>query len=132
MLTSMGKLLGVVLFRFSPLARAWAVLLILVNLASLAFIDTIYAQLNLAAVLIGIALMIAIHMRLGFVRLLGIGHLLWIPMLVWFAFNLPDQTRNWLFGWVVALMVVNAISLVIDGIDVFRWLRGERTPHYVW
>lgn len=128
----MGQLLGIVLLRFRPLARVWAVLLILVNLASLAFIDTIYAQLNLAAVLLGIGGMIFIHMRLGFVRLLGIGHLLWVPMLPWFAFNLPDRADTWLYFWVLVLMVTNCISLIIDSMDVARWLRGERQPHYVW
>ncbi|MCH8031411.1 MAG: hypothetical protein IIB09_06305, partial [Bacteroidetes bacterium] len=31
------------------------------------------------------------------------------------------------FGlWLRALLVTNAISLVIDTVDVIRWLRGDR------
>ena len=65
--------------------------LILVNAGSLVFLDTIYGQLNLAAVVAAIAVIVLIHAKHGFVRLLGIGHLFWVPMLIWFAFNLPDR-----------------------------------------
>ena len=39
--------------RFRPLARVWAAFLILVNLGALLFIDTLYGQVALAAVLAG-------------------------------------------------------------------------------
>ncbi len=127
------EILWIVLFRFSPLARVWAVCLILVNLSSLLFLDSIYGQLNLAAVCLGVSVMIAIYFRLGFVRLLGIGHIFWIPMIAYILGNPPDKlTDPTLYHWVALLIGFNAISLVIDAIDVTRFVRGERSPHYEW
>ena len=127
------EILWIVLFRFAPLPRVWAICLILVNLGSLFFLDTFYAQMNLIAIGAGIAVMIAIYLRLGFVRLLGIGHVLWIPMIGYFLMNLPDSiSQPGLYTWVVILIACNSVSLVIDAIDVSRFLRGEREPHYRW
>ena len=57
---------GIVLFRFPPIPRAWAVLLILVNAVALMFLDTVYGQADLAAALAGMAVMVVVHARLGF------------------------------------------------------------------
>ncbi|MEX0316376.1 MAG: hypothetical protein AB3N21_00400 [Ruegeria sp.] len=127
------EILWIVLFRFHWIARIWAILLILVNLAALLFLDTYYAKACLLAAAAGIAVMIAIYLKQGFVRLLGIGHVFWIPMLAWFAWDLPDASENHaLFVWVVLLIAFNSISLVIDVLDVTRYLRGERAPFYRW
>ena len=127
------EILWIVLFRFRPLPRIWAVLLIAVDLGAVVFIDTIYGQIALAAVLAAVAVIILLHAKLGFVRLLGVGHVFWIPMLVWFAMNLPDQAKEpALHYWVIVLMAFNAGSLVIDTIDVVRYIAGDRTPHYSW
>ena len=127
------EILWIVLFRFKPVARIWAVFLILVNLASLFFLDTYYGCVNLVAVCAGISVMILIYLRMGFVRLLGIGHVFWIPMIGYFLTDLPDQaTNNALYWWVLLLIAFNTISLVIDAIDVTRFAKGERSPHYEW
>ena len=124
---------GIVLLRFRPLPRLWAILLIILNAASLLFIQTVHGQMAFAAVFIGIVTMTIIYLRYGFVRLLGIGHILWFPMIAWFIFDLPSQSESpLLFYWVVCLIVGNSISLVIDTIDVARFLKGEREPHYTW
>ena len=127
------ELLGIVLLRFRPLSRIWAIFLILVNLASLLFLDTIYGQVALVAVSVGVAIMIGLHQRLGFVRLLGIGHILWIPMLFWMITEISSVAQgSWLSIWMGCLILFNGISLVIDTIDVARYLLGERQPHYRW
>lgn len=121
------------LFRFRTLPRLWAVLLILVNAGGLLFLGTIYGQLTVAAAAAAIAVMAVIYARLGFVRLLGIGHVFWIPMLIGFATHLPDRsTQPQLFSWVLALIVCNSLSLIVDTVDFVRYVRGEREPHYVW
>ena len=128
-----AELLGIVLFRFQWPARIWAVSLITVNLGSLCFIQSIYAKANLIALSAAVLVMATIYARFGFVRLLGIGHLFWVPMLVWFAWNLPDRTEQpVLHTWVLLLMAFNGISLVIDFVDVVRFIRGEREPYYTW
>lgn len=127
------EMLGIVLLRFRAIPRAWVVLLMAVNACALWFINTPYGQANLIALGAAILVMSFLHARLGFVRLLGIAHAFWIPMLVWFAANLPDRAAEpWLFAWVIALLVVNSVSLVVDTIDIVRYVRGEREPHYCW
>lgn len=74
-----------------------------------------------------------LHASLGFVRLLGIGHVFWIPMLIWFALNLPGREDGQAFYlWCHALLASNFVSLVVDAVDMMRYLRGERAPHYHW
>ena len=115
------------------LPRIWAILLVAVNAVALLFLHTIYGKVALVAICAALGVMVVIHAKLGFVRLLGIGHIFWVPMLIWFAMNLPDKTSDSaLYYWVIVLMVMNTISLVIDTIDVVRYLRGERQPHYTW
>ena len=132
-LTSAKELLGIVLLRFRIVPRIWAILLVLVNVAAVFFLDTLYGQAALAAIVFGVVVMVAIHMRCGFVRLLGIGHILWIPMLIWFAVEIPTlEPGSLLRNWMTLLLIFNSISLIIDAIDVMRYVRGERAPHYTW
>ena len=132
-LNSAKELLGIVMLRFRPVPRIWAVLLIAVNGFSIFFLDTRYGQVVLSATLIGALAMIAIHMRLGFVRLLGIGHVLWIPMLIWIVMDFSRlDPGSFLRYWLSLLIFMNTISLVVDCIDVVRYLRGERASHYSW
>ncbi|MEE9211920.1 MAG: hypothetical protein V3U29_04625, partial [Phycisphaeraceae bacterium] len=63
----------------------------------------------------------------GFTRLLGLGHVLWVPML-WFLWGRLGQIpADEAFGlWIRVLMILNAISLVIDAVDVIRYITGDR------
>ena len=63
----------------------------------------------------------------GFTRLLGLGHIFWLPLLYFLWNRLGQIPADDLFGvWIRILIAVNAISLVIDGIDVFRYIAGDR------
>ncbi|MET0070345.1 MAG: hypothetical protein ABW096_09910 [Candidatus Thiodiazotropha sp.] len=127
------EMLGIVLLRFKLLPRIWAAALIAVNLASLFFVDTLYGQVALAAVVSGLIIMVILYSRSGFTRLLGIGHIFWIPMIYWLITEMPfNDGRAYLAEWLWCLIVVNTISLVIDAIDVTRYLLGESDPHYSW
>ena len=113
--------------------RVWAIVLVAVNALALCFIDTIYAQVALAAVGLGVVVMALIYQRIGFVRLLGIGHALWLVMLPWMVTELPKlDPGSWLYRWMVCLIALNSISLTIDISDVIRFWKGDRKPHYVW
>jgi hypothetical protein len=132
-MTSLIEIINIVLFRFPPVPRAFGWLLIAVNGLCLAFINTIYGQAALAAALAAMGVMVAIHRRFGFVRLLGLGHVFWIPMLLWFAANLPDKSETpYLYWWIMVLIPINAASLVVDTVDLVRFINGERAPHYTW
>lgn len=108
----------------------WVMLLVTVNLiVPLFFIQTVEAQLSIAAIIAGAIGQSVIHARLGFVRLLGLGHIFWIPLVIWLGFRLSDTGLGDLFAiWLAALVLINTVSLIIDGIDVVRFLSGERSP----
>ena len=73
----------IMLTKFRLVPRLWLIALVVVNIASLYFIDTTEARVVLGAFVISIIVMTEIYRRMGFVRLLGIGHILWVPMVPW-------------------------------------------------
>ena len=109
--------------------RAWVGLLAATNMASIAFIGHLEAQVVLAALMLGAVVQAAIFSQLGFVRLLGLGHFHWIPMLYWLFTRLDTiRAEPALYYWVLALFAINGISLVIDIIDVAKYSAGDRMP----
>ncbi len=87
------------------------------------------AKIVLGVVLISATILMALFARLGYVRLLGIGHILWVPMIAWLWSRLDQIGTESLFGkWLLIVIVIDSISVVIDAIDVLRYIRGERTP----
>ena len=113
-----------------PLA-AWIALLMAANMAvPLLFIRTLEAQVVLVATIAGAMTQLAIFKKLGFVRLLGVGHIYWVPMIPWLWTRLPTATSYGNFQyWLTAVIVLDGVSLIIDAIDTYRYIRGERTPH---
>lgn len=109
---------------------AWVALLMTVNMVvPIFFIDQLEAQVVLATMMASAALMMFIFAQKGFVRLLGLGHVLWIPLIFWlsgridFAFVAAGFDR-----WILAVIVLNSLSLLIDVGDVIRYAKGERSP----
>jgi len=122
----------IMLMRFRLGARIWLIALVIVNLTSLYFIDTTEARVVLGAFVTSIIIMTDIYRRLGFIRLLGIGHILWIPMVPWLLMRL-DQTPpldSPFKYWLIIVIVMNTLSLILDGIDVIRYIKGDRVPYY--
>ncbi len=109
----------------------WLGLLVAVNVAGpIYFFEAFEAKVVLAAFLASAALMTAIFAAKGFVRLLGIGHIFWIPMVPWLWTRFDQVEPDNLIGyWMIAVMAVNGIALIIDAIDVLRYVRGEREPY---
>jgi hypothetical protein len=130
---SILELLGVVLLRFRPVPRVWASWLVAVNAASLAFISTVEAQVVLVVTVVVVVLQSLAYQRTGFTRILGVTHYSWIPMFAWLSMRLDHILLNHpLAMWLAILLATNTVSLVIDTVDVARFLRGERRPHYHW
>ncbi len=109
--------------------RAWVGALLAANLAApLFFLETIEARLVLAALFIGAAIQMIIFKRKGWVRLLGLGHVLWLAMVPWLVMRLDWTALDTPFSqWMLAVIALNAASLVIDIVDVFRYFVGART-----
>ena len=103
----------------------------LINLSSIFFLPRTEAWVVLGTGLLAATIMTALHAKLGYVRLLGIGHFVWIPMLIWLGFRLDNILDGTLFqGWILTLMVMNTVSLLLDIIDLIRYLRGDRAPRF--
>lgn len=109
----------------------WISLLLLVNMVvPLFFLSTAEGQLVLAAAMAGALTQMVIFASKGFVRLLGIGHVYWIPLLGWLWVRFDEGVPDVLFRfWIMSVIVLNGVSLIIDGRDVARYIAGERTPH---
>ena len=103
--------------------------LVLVNMASLFFIGRPEARWILGAFAFGGLAQMVLFSRLGFVRLLGLGHFLWFPLLYWLLGRLDGLSGQPVYvSWIVVLMVMNALSLTIDVVDVVKYALGEREP----
>ena len=127
------QIAGVVFFRFRPVSRIWAIWLVAVNMACLAFIQHLEAQVLFATTGLALVIQALIHRRTGFTRLLGASHLLWIPMFAWLATRLDAIAMNPdLQLWLALVFATNVVSFLIDTVDVTRFWAGERDPHYSW
>ena len=130
---SLLNVAGITFFRFRPVPRMWCVWLVAVNLACVFHLGHVEGQVVFVVSIAAVLVQVVLHQRLGFVRLLGVAHVLWLPMLAWLAMRAGTiSTEPSLQAWVVALAATNIVSLIVDGIDVTRYIRGERLPHYSW
>ena len=108
--------------------KPWLAALIGANaIAPLFFWDHVESRVVLATILASSILMTLLTARFGFTRILGLGHILWIPMLIFLLSRLDSIPANDGFGiWIRVLLVINAVSIVIDAVDVYRYLGGDR------
>ena len=108
--------------------RLWLALLITANLiVPLFFIGRLEAQVVIGALLGSMILMTILTGFTGFTRLLGLGHIFWIPLLYFLWTRLGQIPADSAFGvWIRVLMTLNAVSLVIDAVDVTRYIAGDR------
>ena len=108
--------------------QLWLMLLVTVNLViPFCYRDRLAAQVVIGTLLAGVVLMTALTGLSGFTRLLGLGHIFWFPLLYFLWGRLDQIPADDFFGvWVRTLMVLNAMSLVIDVVDVIRYAAGER------
>ncbi len=108
--------------------RLWLVLLVTANMViPLFFLGRLEAQVVFATIMASGVLMTVLTGLSGFTRLLGLGHVLWIP-LIWFLWTRLDQApADTLFGlWLRILITLNALSLLMDTVDVVRYIAGDR------
>ena len=108
--------------------RLWLMLLVGANMVvPFFFLGHREAQIVLGAFVVSVILMTVLTGLTGFSRLLGLGHILWIPLLIFLWVRLEQIPANDFFGvWVRILMLLNALSLVLDAADVVRYLAGDR------
>ena len=110
--------------------QAWLGILVTANIVvPMFYIHTLEAQVILATAIVGLMIMAFIFSMKGFVRLMGIGHFGWLPLVFWLGMRLEHAPADSLFGyWLMAVIVLDSLSLFIDTADVLRYVKGERQP----
>ena len=110
--------------------QAWLGILVTANIVvPMFYIHTLEAQVILATAIVGLMIMAFIFSMKGFVRLMGIGHFGWLPLVFWLGMRLEHAPADSLFGyWLMAVIVLDSLSLFIDTTDVLRYVKGERQP----
>ncbi len=112
--------------------RIWVAVLHLANMGGVFFLPGMEARVVLGGLFLAVFQQNVIFTRLGFVRLLGLGHFHWIAMLTWLVLRLKLISGDpLLYRWVVAVIACCGLSLVIDTVDVVRYLLGAREPTVV-
>ena len=108
--------------------RLWLLLLVSLNaVVPFFFLGRIEAQLVLGAFITSIVLFGVLTARFGFTRIIGLGHAPWIPLVIFLFSGLSVVPGDEIFGiWIRVLLALNVISLVIDAVDVGRYIAGER------
>ena len=102
----------------------WVLVLMLVNMASLAFWREAVAQLILMNFLASAMLMMGLYARFGFTKILGLGHVPWIPLLAYVVTQIPAAEASFK-RYLLVLSVSMSISLVLDTIDVWNYFRSR-------
>lgn len=103
----------------------WVGLLMVVNLASIAFWSEPLARWILGVFLLSSMLMMALHGVFGFKKILGLGHVLWVALLPVVLMRLADAAGDF-HSYLLVWSAVTAISLAFDARDVWQYARGER------
>jgi len=124
--------------------QAWVLLLVVTHLAALLFVVRRRPQGGLAVRTEPIAIVLSflaaglfmgwLYEQVGYVRLLGLPHLVfWTPVWVWMLRRRRALGARTLFGkYVHAYLVVAGLSLVIDLVDVARYLVGDGQLLHRW
>lgn len=77
----------------------------------------------------GVAAVMFLYSQFGMQRILGLGHILfWTPLIVYLLKRRAHWrvAGTWAGKWIVAAVIVLAISLAFDFVDVGRWLMGNK------
>jgi hypothetical protein len=123
--------------------RGWLVVLVVTHLASVLFVVArdagrwrmrVEPIAILASFLAAAVLMTWLYGQVGYTRLLGLAHLVfWTPAYLWVLSRRRAIGSASLFGkYVHVYLVVAGISLVIDAIDVVRYLVGDGHLLHRW
>lgn len=117
--------------------KLWLFFLNAVLFAAFGFLPDPLAVATLGSLPVTLALLMAMALRAGgLTRLLGLGHLVpWVPLLAYLDLRLIGDAAGpriepgsepALFAWAVLLGCSLSVCLLLDALDVVRWLRGAR------
>ena len=109
--------------------QAWVGWMILINTASLLYLKHQVGKVTLIAWIANLIFMNLLCYFNGYNRLLGLSHvLLWTPLVLYLLRQRPTlQPRTALRSWVHILLLTNIASLILDYIDVAKYILGDRS-----
>ena len=109
-------------------SRLWVMLLVVFNMViPLFYLGRLEAKVVLLVILASMTLMTILTALTGFSRLLGLAHILWFPLIYFLWTRLDNLPTESFYGlWIRALIVLNAVSLIMDVADVIRYVAGDR------
>ena len=102
----------------------WLSIVVVVNMFGLVFIDHIIAEWIVGIFLFQSVIMMLLYSYYGYEKILGLSHIFWIPLLGYILLNISSYDGNILY-YLSVLLLINAISLVIDSIDVFTYFKQK-------
>lgn len=116
--------------------QIWVLLLVVTNLAALFFVlgkntDGWHVRAEPIAIFVSFfvagAIMNWMYTEYGYVRLLGLAHLIaWLPVYGWIVTRRNQIGFSSVFGkYIHSYLLVAGVSLIIDFIDVIRYLVGD-------
>ncbi len=111
--------------------QIWVYWMVIMNLAGILFVvGRVEARWVVGAFLVNSLFMSWLNDTQGYTRLLGLSHVVfWTPLAVYLFRRLPSIETRTPFGmWLRVLLITIVLSLVVDYIDVVRYLLGERAP----
>ena len=109
--------------------QVWVVWLMVVNTAAFIFFKQREGRIvSIVWVLNGASMMIAAEL-IGYTRLLGLVHIVWWTPLLFLLIRSRKgfETSTFYGRWLYVLMGTIATSLIIDYIDVVRYVLGDRS-----
>jgi len=109
--------------------QIWINWMMLVNSISVFFLlKHKDARIILVVWLLNAGCMMASAEVWGYVRLLGLSHIVWwTPLMAYLIMNRKKyDLKTWFGRWIWIVIVTDCLSLVIDYIDVIRYIAGDR------
>ncbi|MDP1836493.1 MAG: hypothetical protein Q8K75_11290 [Chlamydiales bacterium] len=108
--------------------QLWTLLLAVVNFViPFFFIQHLEAQIVIGVFIVNVITLTSLTALLGHTRLVSLGHALWLPLVYFLILQLPEFPTSSVFGiWLRILILLDSIALVLDAVDVFRYVRGNR------
>ncbi|MBT8402155.1 MAG: hypothetical protein KJO98_16885 [Rhodothermia bacterium] len=115
------------LFLMPRYVHAWLFVLAFVNIVpALWWLEHPVAVIVIGVFVINLVLMVLLTWRFGFTRILGLGHFPWYLLNAVLLYGLTTTPPGYMQNWMLAVIAANSVSLVIDTVDVIRWLGGDR------
>lgn len=108
--------------------RFWLAWLGVVNTVCIFFLAEPFAQAVVFVWVYNLLFMNSLYIVNGYNRFLGLPHVIcWTPLLVLTIEAIRTTDIATYKIWLWTLLITNGVSLVIDYVDVYRYLSGDRT-----